>query len=72
VPHDITVGDALATLATLLLPPERDAPRRILTPFSGVGSEMIGALQAGWEAATGIELDPEYARIANARIAHWL
>jgi DNA modification methylase len=33
---------------------------------------MIGALQAGWEAATGIELDPEYARIANARIAHWL
>ena len=71
--HPTVKPIALTTyLAKLLLPPERDTPRRILTPFSGVGSEMIGALLAGWDEATGIELDPEYARIAGARIAHWI
>jgi len=66
---------ALTTyLARLLLPPERadGMPRRIVTPFSGVGSEVIGALLAGWDEATGIELDPAYASIARARTAHWL
>jgi len=31
---------------------------------------MIGALQAGWEAATGIEIDARYASIARERIRH--
>lgn len=59
-------------LATLLLPPERDTPRRLLVPFAGSGSEMIGARQAGWDEAVGIELNPEYVAIAEGRIAHWL
>jgi len=58
-------------LATLLLPPAEYAPRRILIPFSGSGSEMIGAMQAGWEEVIGIEADPEYAQIAQARLAYW-
>jgi DNA modification methylase len=70
-PHPTVKPIALTRyLATLLLPPKRDTPRRILTPFCGVGSEMIGALQAGWEAATGIEIDARYASIARERIRH--
>ena len=44
---------------------------RILTPFCGAGSEMIGALKAGWSHATGIDADPEYVEIARARLRHW-
>ena len=58
-------------LARLILPPKRDTPRRLLVPFSGSGSEIIGALRAGWDEVVGIELSPEYAEIAEARIAHW-
>jgi len=58
-------------LATLLLPPKEYAPRRILVPFAGVGSEMIGAMLAGWEEVVGIELSQEYMEIAEARIAYW-
>lgn len=58
-------------LANLILPPPRDTPRRLLVPFSGAGSEMIGALRAGWDEVVGIELSQEYADIAHARIAHW-
>ena len=39
-------------------------PRRIITPFSGVGSEMSGSLLAGWDEATGIALYSEYVGIA--------
>ena len=59
-------------LARLILPPKRDTPRRLLVPFSGSGSEVIGALRAGWDEVVGIELSPEYAEIAEARIAHWM
>ena len=59
-------------LATLLLPPKRDTPRRILVPYSGAGSEMIGALQAGWEEVVGIELSPEYVAIAERRIKYFI
>ncbi len=59
-------------LARLILPPKRDTPRRLLVPFSGSGSEIIGALRAGWDEVVGIELSPEYAEIAEARIAHWI
>lgn len=58
---------ALTTwLAKLLLPP---VPGTLLVPFSGAGSEMIGALLAGWTRVVGIELEPEYVAIAKARIA---
>lgn len=56
-------------LATLIKPPTGG---RLLVPFSGSGSEMIGALQAGWEYVEGIELTEEYIPIAEARIKHWL
>lgn len=43
-----------------------------LLAFSGSGSEMIGALQAGWEYVEGVELTEEYIPIAEARIEYWL
>ena len=58
-------------LARLLLPPPSDKPRRILIPFSGSGSEMIGAQFAGWEEVTGIEREAQYATIASARLKWW-
>lgn len=55
----------------LLVPPRADGqPRRILVPFSGAGSEMIGCLLAGWDEVHGIEIDPAFVDIAHARIAH--
>lgn len=59
-------------LATLLAPPDAYAPRRILVPFSGSGSEYLGALLSGhWEEIVGVELDEAYVKIANARISYW-
>lgn len=58
-------------LATLILPPKRDSNRRLLVPYSGAGSEMIGAYKAGWEEVQGIELDPQYVEIASKRLFHW-
>lgn len=58
-------------LANLLLPPAEYAPRRILIPFAGTGSEAIGAYQAGWDSILGIEMDKEYSEIARSRIDHY-
>jgi len=58
-------------LARLILPPDEYAPRRILVPFSGSGSEMIGAYMAGWEDITGVELAEEYVKISQARLKYW-
>jgi len=58
-------------LATLLLPPKRETPRRILVPFSGSGSEMIGCLLAGWDEVVGIEKDAGYVAVARARLEWW-
>ena len=59
----------LAYLARLILPPARDGePRRLLVPFAGAGSEIIGALRAGWEEVAGIELEAEHVRWAELRI----
>lgn len=58
-------------LATLLLPPDRYAPRRLLVPFAGAGSEAIGAMLAGWEAIVGVELEEHHVAIAEARLAYW-
>ncbi len=58
-------------LATLILPPEReDAPRRLLVPFSGAGSEILGALRAGFEHVSAIEGDAHYRDIALKRCRH--
>lgn len=59
-------------LATLLLPPSEYTPRRILVPFAGTGSEMIGCHLAGWEEVVGIEKEQEYAEIAEVRLKHWI
>lgn len=63
-------------LARLILPPPHvdGSLRRIAIPFAGVGSEMIGALAAGWDCVMGIERgDPivDYLAIGNARVAHY-
>lgn len=71
-PHPTVKPIQLARyLATLLLPPAEYAPRRILIPFAGVASEMIGAHLAGWDEVIGIERGAEYVEIGQARIAHW-
>lgn len=57
-------------LATLILPPKIDGGRRIFVPFSGSGSEIIGALKAGWDVAIGLEAEAQYNEIAVARIKH--
>jgi hypothetical protein len=71
-PHPTVKPLALARyLATLLLPPVEYAPRRLFVPFAGVASECIGAMQAGWEQVTGVELTEEYIPIARARVEYW-
>ena len=55
-------------LARLILPP---VPGALLVPFAGAGSEMIGAVRAGWQTVHGIEREPEYVTIAINRLEHW-
>jgi len=57
-------------LAALLLPPPL-YERRLLVPCCGVGSEMIGGLLAGWDEIVGIDLSPEYVKVAHARLDWW-
>ena len=64
-------------LATLVKPPKRAIPLRIVVPYAGTGSEMVGALRAGWDEVVGIQRiadDDErgYVAIARARIERWL
>lgn len=54
-------------LAKLLLPPEGG---NLLVPFSGSGSEAIGAMRAGWTGITLIEREQEYMQIARDRLMH--
>lgn len=58
-------------ITRLLLPPVLDVPRRLLVPFAGVGSEMIGATLAGWDEVVGIEMTAEYIPINEARRRWW-
>jgi DNA modification methylase len=57
-------------LARLIVPPVayRD-DARLLVPFAGSGSEILGALRAGWVHVDGIELEADYIEIARRRIA---
>jgi site-specific DNA-methyltransferase (adenine-specific) len=52
-------------LARLILPPQGG---KLLVPFSGSGSEMLGARNSGWTDVTGIELSAGYADIAIERL----
>jgi site-specific DNA-methyltransferase (adenine-specific) len=60
--------DLLRYLAKLFKPPDL-VKSRLLVPFSGTGSEMIAAMQAGWGEVVGVEIDENYKTIADARIA---
>lgn len=44
-------------------------PGLILDPFCGSGTTGVAAVKGGWD-FIGIEMEPEYAEIARARIAH--
>lgn len=71
-PHPTVKPIALTRwLASLLLPPDRYAPRRLLVSFAGSGSEMIGGLLAGWEEITGVEMGADHVAIAEARLKFW-
>lgn len=56
-------------LARLLLQPGPDA--KILVPFSGSGSEAIGAMLAGWPHVTAIEQSPQWVEVNRRRAAFW-
>jgi hypothetical protein len=59
---------ALATyLARLILPPVEGS--RLLVPFCGSGSEMLGGLRAGWSHVEGIDAWYVAVDIARARLA---
>lgn len=58
--------DLMRYLSRLIMPPK---PVRILVPFAGSGSEMIGCMLAGWPEVIGIEREEEYVQIARARLA---
>jgi len=65
--HHPTVKPVALTeyLARLIIPATGG---KMLVPFSGSGSEMIGALNAGWGSVTGIEREQDYAGIAVNRL----
>jgi len=55
-------------LARMVLPPPREhEPRCLLVPYCGSGSEIVGALIAGWDHVVGIERDATFIPIAEAR-----
>lgn len=71
-PHPTVKPIALTQyLATLILPPSRVGQRKLLVPFCGSGSEMIGALNAGWDWVVGVELQKEYAETARQRLKYY-
>jgi DNA modification methylase len=45
--------------------------QRIIYPFGGAGSEIIGGIKAGFDNWSACELSPEYVEIAKARIEYW-
>jgi DNA modification methylase len=45
--------------------------QKIIYPFAGVQSEVIGGYKAGFTDYVGCELSDEYVNIGNARFEHW-
>ena len=46
-------------------------PQKIIYPFAGVQSEVIGGYKAGFIDFLGCELNAEYVDIGNVRFEHW-
>ena len=70
-PHPTVKPIGLITyLAKLLLPPDLFYPRRVLVPFCGSGSEMIGCLFAGWDEVYGFDNHDEYLDVAKERLEY--
>lgn len=44
---------------------------KIVYPFAGSGSEIIGGIKAGFKNWVGCEINPDYVEIAKARIDYW-
>jgi hypothetical protein len=59
-------------LASLILPPVEYAPRILIIPCSGVGSEIIGAALAGWDIIIAIEIGRDYHDLSRHRVAGWM
>lgn len=68
--HPTVKPQALLQYLASLIKPAGPEPR-ILVPFAGSGSEMVGALLAGFRDVIGIERDETYLPIAEARLRHW-
>lgn len=45
--------------------------QKIIFPFAGSGSEIIGGLKAGFDEYEACEINPDYIEIANKRIEYW-
>jgi site-specific DNA-methyltransferase (adenine-specific) len=59
-------------LSRMFLPPLRENDnRKLLVPFSGSGSEIIGAMIAGWDEVHGLEYGHDHIEIAKNRIEYW-
>lgn len=56
-------------LAKLILPPGNG---KLLVPFSGSGSEMLGGVRAGWTEIVGVERELEYVKVAERRLGSFL
>lgn len=65
--HPTVKPIALSEYVSRMIKPPHDGAR-LLVPFCGSGSEMIGALKAGWSEVIGIEIDANYCEISEARI----
>jgi DNA modification methylase len=63
--------DLVAKLSKLFLQPYE---MQVLVPFSGVCSEVLGLVKAGFnpDNITGIEISKEYVEIGLARLNYWL
>jgi hypothetical protein len=59
-------------LAEIVIPPiEYRDKATICVPFSGSGSESIGAILAGWKNVHMFERDPEFIEMSLERLAWW-
>lgn len=45
-----------------------EGDERLVIPFAGSGSEMVGAVRAGWPLVCGVEVDPAWLAVARRRL----
>jgi len=62
--------DLAKWLGGLLLPPEKYQPLKLLNPFSGTGSDAIGAIMAGWRHVDMVEMNDRYVAMTQKRLFH--